>query len=135
MSQADSQPVWRFRLKLLTALAVLVLAVLWLRSRADVTAVEKRRLAMLGSLRGLIAAQDAHQARTGQFATTLDSLGAWQVPSDIDFDFTALDGTSWRATVHDSSLQAPPTTCGVFVGRPAASPHRAVVDPGVPACW
>lgn len=127
--------MWRFRLRLLTALAVLVLVVLWLRSRADITSVEKRRSTMLGSLRSLLAAQDAHQARTGRYATTLDSLGAWPRPVDVVFSFAARDATTWSATIHDTTLTIAPTTCGIFVGRPEASPHRAVLEPGVPVCW
>lgn len=120
---------------ILTALAVVVLAVIWLRARVDFTRVEKQRAAMLGSLRSLLAVQDAHQARTGRFATTLDSLGTWRSPTGLVFTFEARDATTWSATVHDSALTVAPTTCGVFVGRPEASPHRAVVEAGAPACW
>jgi hypothetical protein len=120
---------------MLTALAMLVLSVLWLRSRAATTSVEKRRSALLGSLRALVAAQDAHQARTGRYATTLDSLGGWSRPPELVLVFTPHDVTTWSATLHDSSLSIAPTTCGVFVGRPEASPHRAVVTPGTATCW
>ena len=135
MSDLDSQPVWRFRLMLLTALAVLVLGVLWLRARAATTSVEKRRSALVGSLRALVAAQDAHQARTGRYASTLDSLGGYNRPAELVLHFTSYDATTWSATIHDASLTIAPTTCGVFVGRPDASPHRAVVNPGTATCW
>ena len=135
MPDSDTQPIWRFRLMILTALAVLVLSVLWLRARAATTSVEKRRSALMGSLRSLVAAQDANQARTGRYATTLDSLGGWNRPAELVLTFTPHDATTWSATVHDTSLTIAPTTCGVFVGRPDASPHRAVVNPGTPTCW
>jgi hypothetical protein len=135
MSATESPPVWRFRLMLLTGLAVFILLVLWLRSRAEITSVEKRRTAMVGALRAILAAQDAHQARHGRYAASLDSLGGWTAPAGLAVSFGAWDGSTWRATVLDPSLQVPPTRCGLYIGRPEASPHRAVVEPGVPACW
>jgi hypothetical protein len=135
MSTSDSAPVWRFRLVMLTALAFLVLAVGWLRARANTTAVEQRRSAMIGALRSLIAAQDAHQARTGRYALSLDSLVGWKAPDVLPLTFTPLDASAWGATVHDTALTIAPVACGVFVGREAASPHRAVIYPGSPACW
>ena len=135
MSETTAAPVWRFRLMILTALAVLVLVVLWLRSRADITQVEQKRAAMRGALRALLAAQDAHQVRTGRYAMELDSLTNWTPPPALELTFHPVDVTAWGATVHDSSLSIAPSTCGLYVGRAAASPHRAVVDPGTPACW
>jgi hypothetical protein len=120
---------------LLTALALLVLAVVWLRARANTVAVEHRRSAMIGALRGLIAAQDAHQARTGRYAVSLDSLTGWNTPEALQLTFTPLDAGAWGATVLDPALTIAPVACGVFVGREAASPHRAVIYPGSPACW
>jgi hypothetical protein len=135
MSDPNAQPVWRFRLMILTALAVLVLAVLWLRSRADITRVEKHRTAMIATLRALVAAQDAHQARTGRYAMTLDALPSWTAPATLDLTFTPVDATTWGAAVRDTALRIAPTHCGVYVGAAHASPHRAVVHPGSPACW
>lgn len=135
MSDTNTPPVWRFRLMLLTGLAVMVLLVLWLRSRADITRVEKQRTAMVGALRSLMSAQDAHQARTGRYATDLDSLSGFSRPTLLVLHFAPFDATTWSATVHDSTLPIAPTTCGLFWGRPEASPHRAVLDPGTPACW
>ena len=135
MSDINTQPVWRFRLMLVTALAVMVLLVLWLRSRADITKIEKQRGAMVGALRTLMAAQDAQLARTGRYATNLDSLTGYTRPATLVLQFTPIDATTWGATVHDPELLIAPMRCGVFVGRPEASPHRAVLDPGSPACW
>jgi hypothetical protein len=135
MPDTDSPPAWRFRLILLTALAVFVLLVLWLRSRVEITGVERRRTAMVGTLRGILSAQDAHQARTGRYASSLDSLGGWSAPAGLTVSFGAPAPGTWRVTVHDPSLEVAPTRCGLFVGQPEASPHRAVIEPGVPACW
>lgn len=135
MSNSDALPVWRFRLMLLTALAVLVLLVFWLRSRADITRVEKQRRAMIGTLRSLMAAQDAHQARTGRYAIQLDSLTGYTAPPELVLEFRATGSAAWSATVHDSTLDVAPTTCGLFVGPPETSPHRAVLEPGSPTCW
>jgi hypothetical protein len=120
---------------LVTGLAVFVLLVLWLRSRIEITSVERRRTVMISTLRGLLSAQDAHEARTGRYATGLDSLEGWSAPAGLVVSFGAPDQFTWRVTVHDPSLEVAPTRCGLFMGRPEASPHRAVVEPGIPACW
>jgi hypothetical protein len=135
MMESRRAPVWRFRLMLVSALGVLVLLVIWLRSRADITRVERQRTAMVAALRTLVAAQDAEQARTGRYAVSLDSLPGYSRPPGLVLHFTALDVTAWGATVQDTTLELAPTTCGVFLGRSAASPHRAVLEPGSPRCW
>lgn len=127
--------IWSFRLKLLTGLAVFVLLVMTLRARAARSDIARRRAAVRGALVQLVMLQQERYASTGRFATTLDSLPGWTPPATVVVVLEADGDQEWRAIATDSALHVPPRSCGVFLGRPATSPHRAVVEPGVPACW
>lgn len=135
MPEPDSTLRWRFRLQLLAALALLVLLVMAVRAQAERAATASRRDALRGSLSRLVEVQEERFARTGAYATALDSGLSWKPPQGVTLEFAADDDQSWRATATDSSLTVPPTTCGVFLGRPSSAPHRAVTAPGVVACW
>ncbi len=132
---APTPPRWRFRLQVITGAALLVLAIMVLRARAERSGIATRRAAVEGALRDLVIAQEEHYAQHGRYASRLDDALAWRAPSAVTVTLTAVGDESWRAVASDSSLAIPPTTCGVYLGTPAASPHRAVIDPGVVGCW
>jgi hypothetical protein len=134
MDMPDSAPPWRFRLQLLTGLALLVLAVLWARSRQDTVATERARATLRGTLQGLVQAQEGHLAATGRYASSLDSLAGWARPGWPLVRFHA-SARGWSAVAEDTTLVVAPRSCGVFLGAPELAPHRAVVDEGVIACW
>lgn len=126
---------WRFRLQLLTGLALLVLLVMALRAQRERAQVATRREAVRGALLRLVEAQEEHYARTGRYALRLDASLPWRAPPSVTVRFTADDDQNWRAVATDSALVIPPTACGVFLGRQASAPHRAVLEPGEVACW
>lgn len=133
----DSVPAWRwrFRLQVITGLALLVLLVMALRARSARSDILDRREAVAGALRQLVLAQEEHYARHGRFATVLDSALAFRAPPSVIVTLRAEGDQSWRAIATDSALVVAPTTCGVFLGDQSAAPHRAVLEPGVVACW
>lgn len=134
---ADPQPpvIWTFRLKLATALAVFVLAVMFIRARAERSDIEARRRRLHDVLVQLVDLQQQEYARSGRYATSLATLPGWTGAVGVSVAFSADDDQDWRAIASDSSLTIPPSRCGVFLGRPSTAPHRAVVEPGIPACW
>lgn len=134
---ADPQPpvIWTFRLKLATALAVFVLAVMFIRARAERSDIEARRRRLHDVLVQLVDLQQQEYARSGRYATSLATLPGWTGAVGVSVAFSADDDQDWRAIASDSGLTIPPSRCGVFLGRPSTAPHRAVVEPGIPACW
>jgi Tfp pilus assembly protein PilE len=126
---------WHFRLQLLTAIAVLVLLVIALRARSARAEVERRRDAVQATLRALVSVQEEHYARTGRYAVALDSAILWRPPAEVTLRLVAEDDQNWRAVATDSALTVAPRSCGVYMGRQSAAPHRAVIEPGVVACW
>lgn len=128
-------PRWKFRLQVITGAALLVLAVMALRARSERADITGRRAAVEGALRQLVIAQEEHYARHGRYAPRLDSALAWRAPAAVTVTFSTDGDESWRAVAIDSALTIPPTTCGVYLGTPSTAPHRAVIEPGVVACW
>jgi hypothetical protein len=125
---------------ILTAVGLLVLALLLLHGISQHNDALRRRAALLADLSRLLEAQEDAMARDGQYAAHLEREGgidtARFAPSpDVKVRFDRLAGDSWRAVVTDTVLRADPRSCGLFKGEVSASPHRAVVLPGVPACW
>ncbi len=135
MTDPTPSLAWSFRLKLLTGLALFVLLVMVIRARADRTDLDRRHAALRSTLAQLVALQQEQYARSGRYVTGLDSLPGWSTPPDLRVEFTADDDQDWRAVATDPGLLSPPRSCGVFLGRAATAPHRAVLEPGVPACW
>ncbi len=133
----DPKPpvIWTFRLKLATGLAVFVLAVMFLRARAERSDIEARRRRLHDVLVRLVDLQQQEYARSGRYATELAALGGWTGAAGIMVSFRADDDQDWRAIASDPALTIPPSHCGVFLGRPSTAPHRAVIEPGIPACW
>ncbi len=134
---ADPKPpvIWTFRLKLATGLAVFVLAVMFLRARAERSDIEARRRRLHDVLVQLVDLQQQEYARSGRYATSLAALAGWTGTAGVSVAFSADDDQDWRAIASDTALTIPPSRCGVFLGRPSTAPHRAVVEPGIPACW
>ncbi len=130
----------QFQLILATAIACVLLAIVLLSGVARRRAAIARRSALLSDLGRLSEAQDDALARDGRYATHLERTGGTDTarftPSpDVKVRFEVLGAGSWNAVVTDTVLAAGPRSCGIFRGEASASPHRAVVRPGVPACW
>ena len=120
--------------------AVLLIVVVLLRTVEARLDVARRREALLATLERLSEAQEDALARDGRYASHLAASGgvdtAQFVPTrGLVLKFEPRGPSSWRAVVRDTALQVGPRTCGLFRGDPEASPHRAVVSPGNPACW
>ncbi len=137
MPTADSQP-WRTRLIGLTALAVVVLLIAAGRAAVTRAAAERHRAELLGDLRRLATALDAAYARTGEYpgsiGTGQDALAFTPSPG-VALRYERWSADAWTATAETPALTVAPNRCGIWVGDPAAAPHRAVRTPGAPACW
>lgn len=138
--ERPAEPPWRLRLMLATSLAVLLIAAVLVGAVVNRSEVSRRREALLAALEGLSEAQEDALARDGQYAAHLAQNGGMDTarfvpPPGISITFERLGATAWRAVVRDSALSIGPRSCGIFRGEADASPHRAVVNPGIPACW
>ena len=125
---------------LASATAVLLIVVMLFRAVESRSEVAKRRETLLTTLERLSEAQEDALARDGRYASHLAPSGgvdtAQFVPTPgLVLKFESMRPSSWRAVVRDTALRVGPRSCGVFRGVPEASPHRAVVSPGHPACW
>lgn len=140
LSAGPGEAPWRFRLMLASGAAVvLIAAVLWRAAEGRGEASHRREI-LLATLERLSEAQEDALARDGRYASHLAQAGgvdtARFVPAPaVSFKFELLRASAWRAVVKDTALRAGPRSCGIFRGEADASPHRAVVTPGVPACW
>ncbi len=120
--------------------AVLLIVVMLFRTVETRSEVARRREALLTTLERLSDAQEDALARDGRYSAHLAPLGgvdtAQFAPTPgLVLKFEPLGPSSWRAIVRDTALRVGPRTCGIFRGDAVASPHRAVVSPGSPACW
>jgi hypothetical protein len=120
--------------------AVLLIALLLVRATAGRWEATRRRETLLAALERLSEAQEDALARDGRYASHLAPSGgvdtALFVPTPaMLISFELLGPASWRAVVTDTALRAGPRSCGLFRGEVDASPHRAAVRPGIPACW
>ncbi len=143
MAKIPAEPVESargFGLMLATGLAVVLIAAVLLRAAVGRNEARHRRQALLATLEQLSEAQQDAFARDGRYAAHLERIGgvdtAQFVPSPgIALKFELLGSSAWRAVATDTALRAGPRSCGIFRGEAYASPHRAVVRPGIPACW
>jgi len=131
---------WHFRLMLATGLAVMLIVAVMVWAAADRNEVSRRREALLATLDRLSEAQEDAFARDGRYAAHLAQHGGMDTARfvaspGISLRFEWLRATAWRAVVRDSALSVGPRSCGIFRGEADASPHRATVRPGIPACW
>lgn len=134
------EPPWRLRLMLATGLAVVLIAAVLVRAALDRNEISRRRSVLLTVLERLSEAQEDALAQDGRYATHLAPVGGsdtarFVAPLGITVAFESLGPTAWRVVVSDSALRVGPRSCGIFRGAADASPHRAVVSPGIPACW
>ena len=125
---------------LATGVAVLLIAVVLVRAALDRNEVSRRLAVLITALERLSEAQEDALAQDGRYATYLAPGGGLDTarfvpPPGIAVTFELLGPTAWRAVVSDSALSVGPRSCGLYRGGAAASPHRAVVSPGIPACW
>ena len=125
---------------LATGLSVVLIAAVVMRAAVNRSEVSRRREVLLATLDRLSEAQEDALARDGRYAAHLGQFGGMDtarfvVPPGISLTFEFFGGTAWRAVVRDSALRVGPRSCGLFRGETDASPHRAVVSPGIPACW
>lgn len=130
----------RLGLMLATAVGVVLIAIVLLHAAALRSDLARRRSVLLETLGRLGEAQEDAFARDGHYAAHLEASGGTDtarfVPApDVKVRFELLGPATWRAIVTDTAMSAGPRNCGDFRGDSAAAPHRAVVRPGVPACW
>ena len=120
--------------------ALLLIVVMLFRSVEGRSEVARRREALLTTLERLSEAQEDALARDGRYASHLAPSGGvdtaqFEPTPGLMLKFELMGSSSWRAVVRDTALHVGPRSCGIFRGDAAASPHRAVVNPGSPACW
>ncbi len=131
-----STTVGRTRLIALTVVAVAILGIRFVQARMERADVMARRAALLGDLRRLGTAQNGYYARHGEFAATLTEPDLAFSPSPtIVLRFERVAPDAWQGVAHDPELRVAPTSCGVFEGPLAASPHRSLLEASVPGCW
>jgi hypothetical protein len=125
---------------LASGVAVLLIVVMLFRSVEGRNEAARRREALLTTLERLAEAQEDALARDGRYASHLAPSGGvdtalFEPTPGLVFKFEPTGSASWRAVVRDTGLRNEPRSCGIYRGDAAASPHRAVVTPGRPACW
>ena len=125
---------------LASGVAVFLIAGMLLRAALTRSQNARRWDALITTLETLSDAQEDALARDGQYAAHLAAVGGVDTarlvpPPGILLEFERLGPMDWRAVARDTALRVGPRNCGIFRGDAASSPHRAVVNPGIPACW
>lgn len=139
-SLPDISPPWRFRLIVLTVLAVAMALVIVVRAAMARERDASGRAQLVQELRRLDDQQVAWEARLGTFAVRVapagdDSTLAFVPAPGVRLRFETGPGGGWSATATSEQLLAAPRQCGVYRGPPEAAPHRALTLPGEVRCW
>jgi hypothetical protein len=95
---------------------------------------------MRADLRNLVTSQEAHYS---DFNTYASAAGPTPGRGVAFFNPTAgnsvvisnANAQGWAGVITNPALTTGLTTCGVYVGAPSVSPHAAVTQEGMPACW
>jgi len=125
---------------LVTGFACAVSALVLLRASVAHRRDAVRRDAMRADLTRLVIAQDSAYDVLGRFVLVGAGYDADAIAFRLTNDGVALrtrttgrDG--WSAVLSDGEVLSDPRNCGIFIGEPKASPHRALVVAGRATCW